>query len=36
LELDKDNLRGKVVEIPEEIELEIPVNVQYIIEYYSM
>jgi len=36
LEIDKDNFRGKVVEIPEEIELEIPVNVQYIIEYYSM
>ena len=36
LELDKDNMRGKVVEIPEEIELEIPVNVQYIIEFYSM
>lgn len=36
LELDKDNLRGKVVEIPEDIELEIPVKVQYIIEFYSM
>lgn len=36
LELDKDNLRGKVVEIPEEIELEIPVKVQYVIEFYSM
>ncbi|MFN3786984.1 MAG: 30S ribosomal protein S4, partial [Sulfurihydrogenibium azorense] len=36
LELDKENMRGKVVEIPEEIELEIPVNVQYIIEFYSM
>ncbi len=36
LELDKENFRGKVVEIPEEVELEIPVNVQYIIEYYSM
>jgi small subunit ribosomal protein S4 len=36
LELDRDSMRGKVVEIPEEIELEIPVNVQYIIEFYSM
>ncbi|WP_028949730.1 30S ribosomal protein S4 [Sulfurihydrogenibium subterraneum] len=36
LELDKDSMRGKVIEIPEEIELEIPVNVQYIIEFYSM
>ncbi|HEV09352.1 MAG TPA: 30S ribosomal protein S4 [Sulfurihydrogenibium azorense] len=36
LELDKENMRGKVVEIPEDIELEIPVNVQYIIEFYSM
>ncbi len=36
LELDKDNFRGKVLEIPEEIELEIPVNVQHIIEFYSM
>ncbi len=36
LELDKDNFRGKVLEIPQEIELEIPVNVQYIIEFYSM
>ena len=36
LELDKDNFRGKVLEIPQEIELEIPVNVQLIIEYYSM
>ncbi|MEJ5172152.1 MAG: 30S ribosomal protein S4 [Hydrogenothermaceae bacterium] len=36
LELDRDNMRGKVVEIPEEIELEIPVKVQYVIEFYSM
>ncbi len=36
LELDKDNFRGKVLEIPEEIELEIPIQVQYIIEFYSM
>ncbi|WP_457622774.1 30S ribosomal protein S4 [Persephonella sp.] len=36
LELDKDNFRGKVLEIPQEIELEIPVNVQLIIEFYSM
>ena len=35
LEVDKDNFRGKVLEIPEDIELEIPVNVQLIIEYYS-
>ena len=36
LELDKDNFRGKVLEIPQDIELEIPVNVQLIIEFYSM
>lgn len=36
LELDRENMRGKVVEIPQEIELEIPVKVQYIIEFYSM
>lgn len=35
LEIDRENFRGKVLEIPEEIELEIPVNVQLIIEYYS-
>lgn len=35
LEVDRENFRGKVLEIPEEIELEIPVNVQLIIEYYS-
>ncbi len=35
LEVDRENLRGKVLEIPEEIELEIPVNVQHIIEFYS-
>lgn len=36
LELDRDSMRGKVVEIPQDIELEIPVKVQYIIEFYSM
>jgi len=35
LEVDRENMRGKVLEIPEEIELEIPVNVQHIIEFYS-
>ncbi len=35
LEVDRENFRGKVLEIPEEIELEIPVNVQHIIEFYS-
>lgn len=35
LEVDKENFRGKVLEIPEKVELEIPVNVQLIIEYYS-
>ncbi len=35
LELDRANHRGRVLEIPYEIDLEIPVNVQYIIEYYS-
>ncbi len=35
LEIDKDNMRGKVVTLPEDVELEIPVQVQLIIEYYS-
>ncbi|MBI1320438.1 MAG: 30S ribosomal protein S4 [Candidatus Hydrogenedens sp.] len=35
LELDTDNFQGKVTKIPYETELEIPVNVQYVIEYYS-
>ncbi len=35
LELDKDNFRGKVVDLPREIQLEVPVNLQYIIEFYS-
>ena len=35
LELDKENLRGKVLDIPKDIQLEIPVNIQYIIEFYS-
>ena len=35
LEIDKDSMRGKVITLPEEIELEIPVQVQLIIEYYS-
>jgi len=35
LEVDKDNFRGKIIGLPEEVELEIPVNVQLIIEYYS-
>ncbi len=37
LELDKDNFRGKVLKLPENVAeyLEVPVNVQYIIEFYS-
>ncbi|MCS6998470.1 MAG: 30S ribosomal protein S4 [Aquificaceae bacterium] len=35
LELDKENLRGKVIDIPRDIQLEVPVNLQYIIEFYS-
>ncbi len=37
LELDKENFRGKVLKNPENVAeyLEIPVNLQYIIEFYS-
>ncbi|HIC09070.1 MAG TPA: 30S ribosomal protein S4 [Aquificales bacterium] len=37
LELDKQNFRGKVVNLPERVQdyLEIPINLQYIIEFYS-
>ncbi|WPM32400.1 30S ribosomal protein S4 [Hydrogenobacter sp. T-2] len=35
LELDKENFRGKVVDLPREIQLEVPINLQYIIEFYS-
>ncbi|WP_448584326.1 30S ribosomal protein S4 [Thermocrinis sp.] len=35
LELDKENFRGKVLDLPKDIQLEIPVNLQYIIEFYS-
>lgn len=37
LELDKDSFRGKVIKLPEAVAeyLEVPVNVQYIIEFYS-
>ena len=35
LELDKDNLRGKVIDLPKDIQLEVPVNLQYVIEFYS-
>ncbi len=35
LELDKENFRGKVIDLPKEVELEVPVNVQYVIEFYS-
>ncbi len=35
LELDKDNYRGKVIDLPKDIQLEVPVNLQYIIEFYS-
>ncbi|RMH79592.1 MAG: 30S ribosomal protein S4 [Acidobacteria bacterium] len=35
LELDKENFKGKVIDLPRDIELEIPINLQYIIEFYS-
>ncbi len=37
LELDKANFRGKVLKVPEAVQdyLEVPVNLQYIIEFYS-
>ncbi|MEN3028763.1 MAG: 30S ribosomal protein S4 [Aquificaceae bacterium] len=35
LELDKENLRGKVIDMPRDVQLEVPVNLQYIIEFYS-
>jgi small subunit ribosomal protein S4 len=37
LELDKQNFRGKVVDLPQNVQeyLEIPINLQYIIEFYS-
>ena len=35
LELDKTNFRGKVIDKPRDVVLEVPINIQYIIEYYS-
>ncbi|MCS7171097.1 MAG: 30S ribosomal protein S4 [Aquificaceae bacterium] len=35
LELDKENFRGRVIDMPRDIQLEVPVNLQYIIEFYS-
>ncbi len=37
LELDRDNFRGKVLKLPENVQgyLEVPVNLQYVIEFYS-
>ncbi len=35
LELDKENFRGKVLDLPKDVQLEVPVNLQYIIEFYS-
>jgi len=35
LELDKENFRGKVIDLPKDVQLEVPVNLQYIIEFYS-
>ncbi|SHK37679.1 30S ribosomal protein S4 [Thermocrinis minervae] len=35
LELDKENFRGKVIDLPKDVQLEIPINLQYIIEFYS-
>ncbi|MFZ8862144.1 MAG: 30S ribosomal protein S4 [Thermocrinis sp.] len=35
LQLDKENFRGKVIDLPKDIQLEIPINLQYVIEFYS-
>lgn len=35
LELDKENFRGKVIDLPKDVQLEIPINLQYVIEFYS-
>lgn len=35
LELDAPNFKGRVKKLPYDPELEIPVNVQYVIEFYS-
>jgi small subunit ribosomal protein S4 len=35
LQLDKENSRGKVLDLPKDVQLEIPINLQYIIEFYS-
>ncbi len=35
LELDAQNFKGRVKKLPYDPELEIPVNVQYVIEFYS-
>jgi len=37
LELDKQNFRGKVIDLPQNVQdyLEVPINLQYIIEFYS-
>jgi small subunit ribosomal protein S4 len=37
LELDRENFRGKVIDLPKNVTeyLEIPINLQYIIEFYS-
>jgi len=35
LELDKENFRGKVIDLPKDVQLEVPVNLQYVIEFYS-
>jgi len=35
LQLDKENFRGKVLDLPKDVQLEVPINLQYIIEFYS-
>lgn len=35
LDLDRKHFKGTVVKLPYEVELEIPVNIQYIVEFYS-
>ncbi|MDW8237939.1 MAG: 30S ribosomal protein S4 [Aquificaceae bacterium] len=35
LELDKENFRGRVLDVPRDIQLEVSINLQYIIEFYS-
>ncbi len=35
LELDPDNLKGTVKSLPDPAEIQVPVNLQYVVEFYS-